>query len=188
MKVPRSAEPLPGFASVQAGFEVPLEMLSACHGRVERQCQTLRRLVPHLVAHGADADARSAAAAVLRYFETSGRHHHEDEEHDLFPALLKNASGDELVRVRDLIAQLLREHRLLEERWHRLRSALESVAQGQSAQLAADDVEALVTLYETHIAREEADLLPLAARLLAGAPLDAVGRAMRERRGVAMPD
>lgn len=183
----RAADGLPGFAAPQAGFEVPLEMLSACHGRVERQCETLRRLVPHLAAHGPDGDARKAAAAVLRYFDTAARHHHEDEEHDLFPALLKHATGDALAQVTTLVAQLLREHRLLEQRWLRVRAVLQQVAQGRPAPLPADEVEALATLYESHIALEEGELLPLAARLLSGAPLEAIGRAMRERRGVALP-
>ena len=181
------AEGLPGFDSPQAGFEVPLEMLSACHGRVERQCQTLLRLARHLAAQGADADARNAAAAVLRYFETSARHHHEDEELDLFPALLRHAQDAELGQVKGLVAQLLQEHRVLEQRWHVVRDVLQDVAQGRSAQLAFSDVEALTTLYASHIAREERELLPLAARLLAGAPLERVGRAMRARRGLAAP-
>lgn len=182
-----SAEGLPGFDSPQAGFEVPLEMLSACHGRVERQCQTLRRLVQHLATHGADADARNAAAAVLRYFETSARHHHEDEEHDLFPALLKHATHAERDQATSLVERLLQEHRILEQRWHAVRDVLQAIVQGRPAQLASGDVEALATLYASHIAREESELLPLAARLLAGAPLERVGRAMRERRGVALP-
>ena len=54
---------LPGHSAPSAGFEVPLEMLSACHHRIEQQCATLRRLVPHLAAHGADFEARTAAIA-----------------------------------------------------------------------------------------------------------------------------
>ena len=62
--------PFPGHAAPAAGFEVPLEMLAACHGRVEAQCATLRRLVAHLAAHGADEQARDAARAVMRYFDS----------------------------------------------------------------------------------------------------------------------
>jgi hypothetical protein len=51
----------PGFDTPAAGFEVPLEMLSACHRRVERQCQTMLRLVPHLAANGPDPAAREEA-------------------------------------------------------------------------------------------------------------------------------
>lgn len=179
---------LPGHSSPSAGFEVPLEMLAACHGRVERQCATLRRLVPHLAAHGPDADARSAAAAVMRYFDTSARDHHADEEVDLFPALavaLAGAADPQALALRGLLASLVADHRLLEARWQRVRCVLAQVAAGEPAVLTAGEVEALVTLYEQHIEREEDQLLPAAAQLLGADALDAVGRAMRERRGVA---
>jgi hypothetical protein len=39
---------LPGHSAPAVGFEVPLEMLAACHGRVQHQCETLLRLVTHL--------------------------------------------------------------------------------------------------------------------------------------------
>ena len=70
----------PGFNAPAAGFEAPLEMLSACHGRVESQCQTLLRLPPHLAANGPDQAAREAAQNIMRYFDTSARNHHADEE------------------------------------------------------------------------------------------------------------
>jgi hemerythrin-like domain-containing protein len=41
-----------------------------------------------------------------------------------------------------------------------------------------------VQLYEQHIAREEAELLPMATRLLSDVELDRIGLAMRSRRGV----
>ena len=46
---------LPGHSAPAVGFEVPLEMLAACHGRVQHQCETLLRLVAggFLVIHGA---------------------------------------------------------------------------------------------------------------------------------------
>ena len=182
---------LPGHSSPSVGFEVPLEMLAACHGRVERQCATLRRLVPHLAAQGPDADARSAAAAVMRYFDTSARDHHADEEVDLFPALARAAAcaadPAQAAALAELVASLIADHRVLEVRWHRVRLVLAQVAAGLPAVLEAGDVEALVTLYERHIEREEDELLTLAAQLLSADALDAVGRAMRERRGVAAP-
>ena len=45
---------LPGHSAPAVGFEVPLEMLAACHGRVQHQCETLLRLITHLQTHGAD--------------------------------------------------------------------------------------------------------------------------------------
>ena len=117
----------PGFAAPAAGFEAPLEMLSACHGRVERQCQTLLRLVPHLAANGPDQAAREAAQNVMRYFDTSAPHHHTDEEEDLFPALLESAPESELASLRDLIDVLRAQHRELEQAWTQPRWKLEGV-------------------------------------------------------------
>jgi hemerythrin-like domain-containing protein len=157
-------------------------MLAACHGRIESQCATLRRLVPHLAANGADSQARSAAANVMRYFDTSARHHHADEEEDLFPALIESMAGSDAVCLREMIQGLTADHRALEAAWQRLRRVLEWIAAGEFSPLAADDVEAMIDLYERHIEREESELLPMAARLLNEDDLARIGRAMRARR------
>ncbi|MHB8667301.1 MAG: hemerythrin domain-containing protein [Burkholderiales bacterium] len=174
----------PGFTAPAAGFEAPLEMLAACHGRVERQCQTLQRLVPHLAANGADQAAREAAQNVMRYFDTSAPHHHADEEEDLFPALLGSAPENELAPLRDLIGALRAQHRELEQAWQQLRWKLEGVWLGTMRELDADEVQRLVELYRSHIAQEDEALLPAATRILGTAQLDAIGRAMRARRGI----
>lgn len=174
----------PGHSAPSAGFEVPLEMLAACHLRVQDQCTTLMRLVPHIAAQGSDRPAQEAATAVMRYFDTSARHHHEDEEQDLFPALIESMAGSDAVCLRELTAALIADHRELEARWKALRDVLAQVAAGQTAPLAQDDVSSFTGLYARHIAREEAELLPMARRLLSDTELDRVGLAMRLRRGV----
>lgn len=179
---------LPGHSAPSAGFEAPLEMLAACHQRVHQQCATLIRLVGHLAQHGADADARSAASAVMRYFDTAAVHHHADEEADLFPALLEAMAGSDAVCLRELTTTLAREHRQLEANWARVRQVLVRVAAGESTGLDAADVATLVEGYQRHIEREEAELLPMAARLLGDDAIEHIGRAMRARRGIALPD
>jgi hemerythrin-like domain-containing protein len=178
----------PGHSAPSGGFEVPLEMLSACHHRIERQCATLRRLVVHLASNGADEDARIAAAAVIRYFDTSAKDHHADEETDLFPALIESMAGSDAVCIRELIDALTRDHRALDSHWRRLRQVLQSIAAGTALPLVSADVAPFITLYEQHIAREESELLPMAARLLGDRGLDRVGRAMRVRRGIVVTD
>jgi len=175
--------PFPGHSAPHAGFEVPLEMLAACHHRVESQCTTLQRLVAHLATHGCDDQARVAAAAVLRYFDTAAVNHHADEEIDLFPALIDAVAGSDATCIRGLIEALKGDHRTLELQWQRLRPALLMIAAGEPQPLPAGDVMPLVALYERHMEREEAELLTMAARLLSDSALDRVGRAMRERRG-----
>jgi hemerythrin-like domain-containing protein len=145
-------------------------------------------LVPHLAAHGADPQAREAAVAVMRYFETAALHHHENEELDLFPALLESMAGSDAVCLRELSAALVADQRVLEQRWRSLRRVLEQVAAGTAAALAVDEAQAFVGLYERHMAREEAELLPMAARLLDDATLDRIGLAMRARRGAITAD
>lgn len=178
---------LPGHAAPAVGFEVPLEMLAACHGRVEAQCATLRRLVVHLAEHGVDRQAQEAAVALMRYFNTSAVHHHADEEVDLFPALIESMAGSDAVCLRELTASLTAEHRELEQRWRALQRRLEQVARGHAAILLDDEAHDFIDLYERHIAREEAELLPTAGRLLSDAALDRIGLAMRARRGAFEP-
>ena len=173
-----------GTAAPTAGFEVPLEMLAACHLRVQSQCETLQRLVPHLATHGADRAAQEAAAAVVRYFDTAARHHHEDEEQDLFPALLGACLEPEAAAVRRLTDDLCADHRRLEGLWQALRQVLHTIGQGRRADLRAAEVTEFVETYARHITREDAELLPMAASVLDTTRLDQVGRAMRARRGV----
>lgn len=175
---------LPGHAAINATFEVPLEMLAACHRRIEQQNETLRRLAAHLQRHGSDRQARDASTAVLRYFDSAAVHHHEDEEVDLFPALLDSMAGSDAVCIREMVDALLGEHRELERRWRQLRPQLASIAAGLPRLLDADEITEFAACYRAHIAREEGELLPMAGRLLDAAQLERIGRAMRLRRGI----
>ena len=176
--------PMPGHSSPSASFEAPLEVLQACHQRIHKQCATLRRLVPHVAAHGADDAAREAAAQVLRYFDTAAQHHHADEEQDLFPALLESMAGSDAVCLRELIGGLITQHRELDARWRVLRPVLDRITAGDDARLDGAAVEALAEAYAVHIEREEGELLPMAGRLLGDAELQRIGTAMRGRRGL----
>lgn len=178
------SDSLPGHSAPAVGFEVPLEMLAACHLRVQDQCATLLRLVPHLATQGADRPAQQTATALMRYFDTAARHHHEDEERDLFPALIESMAGSDAVCLREITAALTADHRALEARWLALRVVLAQVAAGQAALLAPDEVGDFARLYARHIAREESELLPMAQRLLGDAELDRIGLAMRLRRAL----
>ena len=176
-----------GRAAPSAGFEVPLEMLAACHGRVQAQCELLQRLLEHLPAHGTDRQALEAIERIRRYFDTAARDHHADEEQDLFPALLEAMAGSDAVCIRDMMNRVRNEHRMLEQRWAALREALQALESGASRALDAELAKGFVEAYRAHIAFEEAELLPMAQRLLGDEQLDAIGRAMRVRRGVADP-
>lgn len=167
-----------------AGFDEPIEMLRGCHERIEQQCSTLERLVPHLDANGCDAAAGEAAVNVLRYFNEAGPHHHADEEQDLFPLLLDAAQRDDAERAYVLVATLLAEHREMNRMWAELRPSLAAIASGESSQLGRDLVAELCALYRRHILTEEGEALTLVEQLIAPEALVEVGAAMAERRGV----
>jgi hemerythrin-like domain-containing protein len=169
-------------AAAAPGFDDPLEMLLACHGRIEAQCDTLHRLVAHLTSHGKDAQAHQAARAILRYFDTAGRHHHEDEERDLFPQLLATRNQTACT----LVARLLEEHQTIEAKWQKFRPHVSSIADNRSDRLDAQIAKRFISLYTQHIALENAELLPLACSLLNAKQLRLLGHSMAARRGVSI--
>ncbi len=174
----------PGYSGPTASVEVPLEMLAACHHRIERQCSTLVRLSAHLQHHGSDAQASTAATAIMRYFETAALQHHADEEQDLFPALVESMAGSDAVCIRELIEGLTADHRRLEAMWKGLKPVLQQIEAGEPALLDQDQVESFADLYESHMKREDDELIPMAGRLLSDDAITRIGRAMRQRRGI----
>ena len=169
---------------VLADFEKPLELLAACHDRIEMQCEALRNLVGHLPVYGCDAQAQQAASNVMRYFDGAGRHHREDEELDLFPLLAAAAKGQNAERIALLVDQIRREYKGIEQTWLDLRDALESIAHGENAPLDGEKARRFCGTYRAHIAMEEAELFPLAEMLLKAGDLAALGKSMAARRGI----
>lgn len=177
---------LPGFPNPAAGMDEPLQVLAACHERIERQCATLQRLASHLAINGADPVARAAASGVIRYFTTAAVNHHADEEIDLFPALFEAVAGSDAICLRALTESLAAEHCSLAGHWQRLQPLLEKVGAGETppAVSFADTVTASTAAYRAHIERENRELLPMAARLLGPDDLARLGQAMSDRRQI----
>lgn len=166
------------------GFDAPLDVLEACHARIARQCDTLEKLLAHLPAQGADAQARQAARAVLAYFDTAAVHHHDDEERNLFPLLeAANAAG-----ACDLVETLTLEHEEQARLWRVLRMQLAAIEAGAAAVLDEVLVRAFVASNRSHLEFENAHVLPLARATLDAAALQRLGRAMAARRGVEFTD
>jgi hemerythrin-like domain-containing protein len=167
-------------ATTAPSFDDPLGMLSACHGRIEHQLATLDRLRRHLPEHGCDADACAAARGIMKYFDTAAPNHHADEEASLFPRLMAALPG----RADRLIADLEREHKALAASWRQLRPMLAGIAAGTHANLSHKEVAGVTAAYAAHIAKEEGELIPLAAKILDVATLAEIGKEMATRRGV----
>jgi len=170
-----AADPL--LATPAPGFDDPLGVLRACHRRMERQLATLVRLRKHLPLHHADEDARAAAAAILRYFDSAAPDHHADEEASLLPRLV--AARPEMAPFR---AAIERDHVELGARWMRLRPRLAAIVARSGAHLPIREVETFCAAYAAHIASEEGTLLPQAQAALDAATLAAIGGEMAARR------
>lgn len=166
----------PHAASVS--FDQPIEILHACHGKILQQCDTLGKLATHLATHGCDVQAQQAAQRILRYFDTAGQFHHQDEENDLFPALRLAAKDCAL---NELLDALLAQHVVMLAAWEAVREVLLQLVSGKNVELRTDEFTAC---HRAHIAREESELLPLATRWLTAEQQQQIAQHMAARRGV----
>ena len=176
------ATALPGFDAPAVGFEAPYEMLEACHERVQRSLDLLGRLVGYIGDQGHDAQTRSAAADVLRYFDLAAPLHHQDEEQHVFPLLL--AQGDVALRV--TVQRLQADHRQMEALWAEARKALLRWREPDCQEkVSTDTLEAITRfrgLYAGHIEAEEGLVFPAARAAMSADVQAAMGAEMQARR------
>lgn len=168
-------------------FDQPVAVLKHCHGRIRKQLATLEKLLAHLPEHGADEQARQAAAAVLKYFDKAAHLHHEDEEQDLLPMLLAVAKGEDAATLQALVPVILQEHKDMDAMWQDLHEQLTGIADGSGTQLSASIVRRFVQSYHGHMEREEGIVAPMALRLFGPDQMARLGGAMRRRRGLEQP-
>lgn len=162
---------------VSPRIDDPMALLRACHEKVVRFTQLAQRLQAHVAAQGADAQAREAATAVLRYFTLAAPLHHADEDDNLFVALRALGHADLNARI-DALQQ---EHDTLGALWQPVQAWLAQIAQGQAPTGSPPDVAGFATRYRAHAAQEEASVYPHAAELPAPV-LRALADAMVARR------
>lgn len=161
------------FNNQAIGFDHPLEMLRACHGKVERFCTLLQQLVIHIKEQGVDVPARDAAQQIYRYFHQAAPLHHQDEEIDFFPLLLQYVP-----QCQTDISRLTQEHQHLHDTWQKLAPALKNI---DEYQLDVDISAAFVAAYRRHMAIENA-LFDLGEKWIDADELTRIGQNMAARR------
>ncbi|MCE7969504.1 MAG: hemerythrin domain-containing protein [Leptolyngbya sp. PLA3] len=177
------------------GFDEPIGLLTDCHRRIEMFLDVLIRVANEHADHPLEPGGQAAQALTKakEYFLHAAPRHTADEEESLFPRMKAAAAkkdargaGDEghavIERLHDDHGRADAMHArvdVLLGAW--LRDA--SLPAGQAAEL-CDLLGLLRELYRGHIAVEEQEVFPLAARMLSPADLSAVGEEMRARRGV----
>lgn len=163
-------------------FDHPIEMLHACHGKILRQCETLKKLSIHLEENGCDEAAQQAAQGIMRYFDTAGRFHQLDEELDLFPALRSCPEYDQ--KLQRLLERLEAEHVVMMSAWAALQVHLCTLADGKLSLIPQAVQKQFIDSHTSHITIEENELLPLAAKILTAGQLNTLGAKMFARRKI----
>ena len=174
---------------VDRGFDEPLGLLSDCHRRIEHFLASLLAIArTYRGAVLGDAD-RLALETALHYFVTAGPRHSADEEVSLFPRV-RMAADPAAHAACDKLRRLEADHRLA-ERHHEIVTQLgrQWLSHGTlaeaDAQVLVERLADLERLYREHIEVEDHDIFPAAARVLSSSELEAVGREMAARRGLA---
>jgi iron-sulfur cluster repair protein YtfE (RIC family) len=145
--------------------EAPLEDFSRCHAGFVTVLETSLGL-PAMIATA--ARSRACAGDMLKMFRDRLLAHHDDEERDLFPAVLRATQpGAETDRARAMVDQLVREHREIAQLWKQLEPAVQAVANGYLPSLDAACLQELVRRFNEHVRLEEDAFLPFAQRVLA---------------------
>ena len=175
-------------AKQESDFTDPIGMLGDCHRRIERFLSVLQKLASERRGAALNEQEQNALAASLRYFRESAPKHTADEEESLFPRM--RAAGPASTRALfERIDALENDHRTAVK----LHAEVDSIGEtwlsrgelpaGEASHLAAL-LEQLVTLYERHIALEDAEVFPSATRLLSSSDRQAIGTEMAARRGL----
>jgi len=170
------------------GFDEPLGLLSDCHRRIEHFLDILIAVDTQAAGGALDAEQRRALDGALTYFAAAAPKHTADEEASLFPRLRASAdpaAADALA----LLDALEHDHTdaqadhaqvdALVRRWLADDRLPERDAADLRARLAR-----LGRLYQRHIAIEDQQLFPAAARVLSAEQVQQVGREMAARRRV----
>lgn len=142
----------------------PVQEFSDCHVGI-------RTILDELTALAATTDTTASrpetAGRVLRFFSEVVTAHHQEEESELFTAVLADATaGSERSRVESLIRQLTDEHRSIEHSYSTLVPSLLAIEQRTDAAVDAEAVSRVVDRYRAHAQLEETEFLPLAREIL----------------------
>jgi hemerythrin-like domain-containing protein len=170
------------------GFDEPLGLLSDCHRRIEHFLSVLTLTTARLDGGTiGDAERRPIQDALV-YFATAAPRHTADEEESLFPRM--EASGDSnAVAVLRLIRRLESDHNEATRQHDAVNRLFQQwLSEGTLARLRVQELkqhlDTLNALYAAHIACEDREVFPAAARSLSAAAIRDIGHEMAARRGL----
>ena len=144
--------------------DLPLSNFSHCHIGILHHFDHLSELLQVM----SDTEAaKKIAKEALDYFHLGMKAHHQEEERELFPAVLSSVlGGEERALVVQLIEKLTQEHRSLESAWKQLEPGLQEIIKGHANTLDHVHFKLLISRYKAHAGSEETVFLPLAEKIL----------------------
>lgn len=156
-------------------FDDPIEMLYACHGKVRRFCQQVEMLPGYIAEHGRNDVVLQAVAQISRYFDVAAPLHHQDEEEDFFPLLLRHFPHTEAD-----IGELLCQHESLHGNWAAVKQEFSKLQADPAYRPQSVVLQRFSAGYADHLVLEER-LFETGRNLPAG-ELAAIGQKMAARR------
>ena len=148
----------------QVDTDSPITNFSHCHIGILHHLDRLSALLQQM---GDAKVSKEIAKEGLSYFHLGMKAHHDEEELELFPAVLYSAlPGDERIQVTDLIGKLSHEHREMEDAWATLELGLKDIVKGHASCIDHVHFTILIQRYKKHAQEEEAVFLPLAEKIL----------------------
>ena len=170
----------------ESDFSNPLGLLSDCHRRIETFLQVLLQIASRAAGGPLSPPEREALGRALAYFRNSAPKHTADEEESLFPRLRRFENAQSaltcLIELEDDHHAAARDHELVDSLGNEWLAA--GALRLDELQRLREALERLSSTYKRHIAIEDRELFPLAARVLPPDQLADVGREMAERRRV----
>lgn len=175
-------------AKQESDFTDPIGMLGDCHRRIERFLSVLIKLASERRGAALGEQEIKALSASLRYFREAAPKHTADEEQSLFPRMRAADPGatqalferiDALESDHQTAVKLHADVDVLGQAW---------LSRGQLSPDEASHLESLLgqlaTLYRRHIALEDTEVFPSAAKLLSPSDCQVIGLEMAARRGL----
>ena len=166
----------------ETGAESPLEDFSGCHRGIIENFNRMLALVAMIDEDAGNPRIGEIAGRLVKFFEEVVYTHHDEEEQELFSAVMENAGdGEEATEARAHIARLVAEHRELESMWKSIEGDLWRLSRGKESDLDRELAARLARRYLEHAEFEEQVFLPLSARLLSKTELSDLGLSLHRR-------
>lgn len=161
-------------------FSDPLGLLKACHKNILTFCDQLEELAQTIESGPIDFKVAGNAGKIYRYFKKEGKHHHDDEEIEIFPLLNRTS-----LKLADRVNRAKQEHVRQDELWATIAPQLANPVAIKDASAFATTAREFIESQRAHVKFEEEELFEIAQHLISQADLEKIGRKMAERRGAA---